>query len=176
MSTPLVLTPKEDASVNSSNPNAVYNKQGLAIGKWSSLNRSLLKFDLQGIRLPNNSIKSVELKLYGKAVYLPITVEVHCTLNNFNEKLVTWATQPKPSKFNGKSLMGSSSNIPTGLGWFSVPIDPAFITARLGFGFMIILQSGKELGADNYCYAADKEGEPELRPQFAPQLVIIPRV
>jgi len=126
VSTPLVLTPLVDACINSNQPNAVLNKQGLGIGKWSYINRSLLKFDPKGLRMLANKINSVELRLYGKAQYPPVTVNAIFTGNNFNEQLVTWATQPAPSRLNGKSLMGFTSNIPTSLGWFSIDRSDVF--------------------------------------------------
>ena len=172
MSTPIILAPLEDACVNSNKPTARLNGQGLGIGKWNYINRSLLKFSIKNLKLLPNSISSVELRLYGKALYTPITVNALFTVKNFKEKAVSWITQPPPSKLSGKDVMGSFSNVSTSLGWFYIPIDPVFLIARMGSDFLIILESNRESGVDNYCYAADKEGEPSLGPQYAPKLAI----
>lgn len=173
MAEPVTLTPTADCWVNDfpENLNHNFNGMGLGMGRWSALNRSLLKFDLENLPIAKEAVVSAELRLYGKSIVSPCIVEAIYTANGFNESLVTWNNQPLPTTYHWDgegSLMGSTTNIPLAEGWYAVPLNPVFIKHRWNRNLFIILK-GHEAAEDSYCYAYDREEEAGA---FAPQLVL----
>ncbi|MBA7493299.1 hypothetical protein ES702_03857 [subsurface metagenome] len=146
-----------------------YNGKGLGIGRWVHLNRGLLKFDLDDVGVEEEALLSAELKLYGKALH-PCIVKAEYTANSFDEATVTWNNQPPPTILHppDTSLMGSTTDIPSEEGWFTVPIDLLFVKHRWGRNFYVILK-GYEMAEDSYCSAKDKEEEAGL---YAPKLIL----
>ena len=135
---------------------------------WAFINRSLLKFALTDPSINPTLITGAKLRLYGKALF-PLTVQALFTANDFHESTVTWDTQPPPTYFNGITLMGSTSQIPSASeDWWEIPLDISFVKVRVGYNFNLILKAESETGANQYCYANDKEGGIN----YAPQLLI----
>jgi len=167
------LTAIADCWVNSNNPDKNLNKNGLGVGRWIYLNRSLLAFDLRNILVDPAEISAAELRLYGKVLYTPLIVEAHYTATSWSETTVTWNNQPPPTKYHspshpeGTSFMGSTTEVPSGAeGWFSLPIDIEFIQLRWGQKLWAILK-GYEGAVDSYCYAEDRE-----EAAYAPRLIL----
>ena len=148
------------------------NTQGLGMGMWAGgLNRSFLKFKLQGISSDLNKLTKAELKLYGSRIHSTAKVLAYFTANDFSETTLTWRNQPPPTilNWNGSgTLMGETSQIPDAASWYTIPIDPVFVKARIGnLYFLVILQGTEE--PESYCWAYDKE---EAAGAYAPKLVL----
>lgn len=168
------LAPVADVWVSEASPDVNHNRSGLGVGRWGFVNRTFIKFSLTGLGVPAEKVRGVELRLYGRALYTPLTIEAHFTANYFwNEDDTTWNNQPAPTPLNGKELMGSNSSIPTTPDWATITLDPAFLQERIKAGnleFTAILKSSSEKAPDNYAYFEDREGKVGFGTQYAPQL------
>ncbi len=165
------LTAYKDCWVNSNKPDINRNKDGIGIGRLFYLNRALVGFDLDGLDINEEDVKSAEIRLYGKALRTPLIVEAHYTHTSWGETTITWNNQPPPTTYHwdggNTSLMGSTTNVPSAAeGWFSIPIEIAFIKNRWGRKLWAILK-GYEGASDSYCYTEDREAG-----AYAPQLVL----
>jgi len=142
------------------------------MGMWGGgLNRSFLMFKLLGASLDLNKLTKAELKLYGKRIHLTAKVHAHFMTDGFGETTLTWRNQPPPATldWNGSgSLMGETSNIPDVAAWFTIPINPAFVKARINHAYFYAILQGTE-EPESYCYASDKE---EAGGAYAPRLVL----
>ena len=164
------VLPTDDCWINNApeNRDHNFNRKGLAIGRWEDLNRSLLKFKLKGLDIDKDDVKYAELRLYGKALFTPCIARAIQVRSDWNEESVTWNTQPSIFKCDKRYLMGETTDIPTELNWFSIPIDVFFIKCRWGRNLSIRLQ-GYEEAEDSYFYASDKE---EKKGKYAPRLIL----
>lgn len=174
------LTAIEDSWVNDrlENRDKNFNGVGLGIGRWVYLNRSFIKFDLRNIDIDPADIKAAELKLYGKALYTPLIVEAHYTGTSWSENTVTWNNQPPPTTHHwpdnpeGTSLVGSTTDVPTVLGWFSLPLEVEFLRHRWNQTLSMILK-GYEGAENSYCYAEDREANAGI---YAPSIFQVPEL
>jgi len=168
------LVAVEDSWVNDfpDNRDANLNRMGLGIGRWTALNRSFIKFNLRGLPVAKEDVVAAEIRLYGRALFTPLVVEAHYTHMAWSEATVTWNNQPSPTTYHWDdkttSLMGKTTNVPTTEGWFSIPIDIAFIRLRWERYLSAILK-GYEDPDDSYCYAEDREAKKGV---YAPRLVL----
>jgi len=168
------LVAVEDSWVNDfpDNRDANLNKMGLGIGRWNALNRSLVKFNLRDLPIAKEDVAAAEIRLYGRALYTPLVVEAHYTHTAWSETTVTWNNQPSPTTYHwddkATSLMGKTTNVPTIEGWFSIPIEIAFIRLRWERYLSAILK-GYEGPENSYCYAQDREAKKGV---YAPKLIL----
>jgi len=164
------VLPPDDCWINDfpENRDKNLNRKGLGIGRWEALNRSLLKFNLRDLDIEKDEVAYAELRLYGKALFTPCIAKAIQVSPSWNEESVTWNTQPSIYKSDGRYLMGETTNIPTELNWFSIPIDTFFVKRRWGRYLSIRLQ-GYEEAEDSYFYASDKE---EKGGAYAPRLIL----
>ncbi len=163
------LTAYKDCWVNSNQPDKNFNDRGFAIGRWDYLNRAFVGFDLGGLDINEEDVVQAELRLYGKALYKPLIVEAHYTNSSWGETTITWNNQPPPTTLSGvgTSLMGSTTDVPSAAeGWFSIPLEVAFIKHRWGRKLWAILK-GYEGASNSYCYTYDRE-----LGAYAPQLIL----
>ena len=146
------------------------NGQGLGMGMWGGgLNRSFLMFKLLGLSLDLNQLTKAELKLYGCRIHSTAKTRAHFMTDGFSETTLTWGNQPPPVTLNGSgSLMGETSNIPDAKAWFTIPIDPIFVKARINRAYFYVILKGTE-EPESYCFASDKE---EAGGAYAPKLVL----
>lgn len=156
------LTAMADSWVNDrlENRDKNFNGRGLGIGRWTWLNRSFVKFDLRDVPVDPEEISAAELRLYGRALFTPLVVEAHYTATGWGETTVTWNNQPPPTTHHwpggDTSLVGKTTNVPTVVGWFSLPMEIEFLRHRWGKTLSMILK-GYEGAVDSYCYAEDRE-------------------
>jgi len=96
---------------------------------------------------------STELQLYGRAIHpLKLTVKLAESSENWDEDEMSWWYQPKAEDI----VVGETTDIPSREGWYSVPLNLEKIKDIENFSLQLV---GRESGANNYCYAGDRESD-----------------